>query len=152
ALLGKPGFRIGRALPYPPLSSFAERVLTLPTVAQTTRFELPDGRVLQASGLGPRGAEPAVLILEDMTSADRRDRVMREFVRNAAHQLRTPLTGIATAVEVLQSGAKNNPAERDRFLAHVEAHAQRLIRIARGLLILARAQSGQHMRLEFVAL
>jgi two-component system phosphate regulon sensor histidine kinase PhoR len=87
-----------------------------------------------------------------VTSEERQNQVMREFVRNAAHQLRTPLTGIATAVEVLQAGAKDDPVERDRFLAHVETHAQRLIRIARGLLVLARAQSGEHLRLEFVEL
>jgi signal transduction histidine kinase len=78
--------------------------------------------------------------------------VTREFVRNAAHQLRTPLTGIATAVEVLQAGAKEDPAARDRFLGHIEVHSQRLIRIARGLLVLARAQSGEPMRFEFVEL
>lgn len=151
-LLDDFAFRIGRVLPQSALSDFAERVVSLPAVAQMTRIEWPSGRVLRASGVGPRGSEPAVLILEDMTTEDRRDRVMREFVRNAAHQLRTPLTGIATAVDVLQSGAKNDPPERDRFLGHIETHSQRLIRIARGLLVLARAQSGEHMRLEFVAL
>jgi signal transduction histidine kinase len=88
-----------------------------------------------------------------VTAQYRHDRVMREFVRNAAHQLRTPLTGIATAVEVLQSGAKDNPADRDRFLGHIERDAARLTRIARGLLVLARAQSGeQNLRLELVDL
>jgi two-component system sensor histidine kinase SenX3 len=151
-LLSDPTFRIGQVLSHAALTDFAERVVALPAVAQTTRIDLPDGRILRASGLGPRRAEPAVLMLEDVTSTDRRDRVMREFVRNAAHQLRTPLTGIATAVEVLQAGAKNDPVERDRFLEHVEVQSQRLIRIARGLLVLARAQSGEPMRLEFVGL
>jgi signal transduction histidine kinase len=94
-----------------------------------------------------------VLLIEDVTAQHRQDRVMREFVRNAAHQLRTPLTGITTAVEVLQSGAKESPEDRDRFLAHIERDAARLTRIARGLLLLARAQSReQDIRLEFVEL
>jgi two-component system, OmpR family, phosphate regulon sensor histidine kinase PhoR len=151
-LLGKSSFRIGSVLSNEVLGEFAGRVVALPAVAQSARIELPDGRVLRASGLGPRRSEPAVLVLEDMTAEVRQDRVMREFVRNAAHQLRTPLTGIATAVEVLQAGAKNDPETRDRFLGHVEAYSQRLIRIARGLLVLARAQSGEPMRLELVEL
>ena len=151
-LLDESAFRIGKILPAGPLGSFAERVVALPGVAQTTRVELSGNRILRATGLGPRDADPAVLILEDVTSEERQNQIMREFVRNAAHQLRTPLTGIATAVEVLQAGAKHDPAERDRFLGHVETHSQRLIRIARGLLVLARAQSGEHVRLEFVAL
>src|SRR5262249_5538098 len=90
---------------------------------------------------------------EDVTLQHRDDRVMREFVRNAAHQLRTPLTGITTAVEVLQSGAKDVPADRDRFLEHITHHSERLTRIARGLLVLARAQSGEQiLGLEFVEL
>lgn len=151
-LLGDSTVRVGRLLPAGPLGDFAERVARLPAVAQTTRIELGDGRLLRATGLGPRGDEPTVLVLEDVTAEERKNQVMREFVRNAAHQLRTPLTGIATAVEVLQAGAKNDPVERERFLGHVETHAQRLIRIARGLLVLARAESGEHLRLEFVEL
>ena len=77
----------------------------------------------------------------------------RAFVQNAAHQLRTPLAGIANAVELLQSGAKEDPLARDRFLAHLERETQRLARLARALLVLARAQSGvQAPRLEFVEL
>jgi len=53
---------------------------------------------------------------------------------------------------VLQAGAKEIPAERDRFLEHVEAQSERLIRIARGLLVLARAQSGEPLQLETVEL
>ena len=134
------------------LAEFADSVLAAPDETHSARIELPDGRVLRASGLGPRGAEPAVLILEDVTALERQDEVMREFVRNAAHQLRTPLTAIATAVEVLQAGAKEIPAERDRFLEHVEAQAERLIRIAHGLLVLARAQSGEPVQLETIEL
>ena len=77
---------------------------------------------------------------------------MREFLRNAAHQLRTPLAGITAAVETLQSGAKDQPENRDRFLAHVERHAERLTRLARGLLMLARTQAGEDAPIDFVEL
>jgi signal transduction histidine kinase len=77
---------------------------------------------------------------------------VREFVRNAAHQLRTPLAGITAAVEVLQSGAKEVSSDRDRFLRHIAEHTWRLTRIARALLTLARAQSGESIALESVEL
>ena len=151
-LLRGSAFKAGMPLPVGPLRDFAQRVVAFEAVEETRRIELPDGRLIRASGLGPRGTEPAILIVEDVTSEAQDDRVMREFVRNAAHQLRTPLTGIAAAIEVLQAGAKDNPETRDRFLGHVEVHAQRLIRIARGLLVLARAEAGEPMQLEFVEL
>jgi len=147
-----PGFELGEPLGDDALAEFADRVLAAPDDTHSALLALHDGRVLRASGLGPRGVEPAVLILEDVTAQERQDQIMSEFVRNAAHQLRTPLTAIATAVEVLQAGAKEIPAERDRFLDHVEAQSERLIRIARGLLVLARARSGEPLQLEPVEL
>jgi len=85
----------------------------------------------------------ALLVVDDLTEQERRELAEREFVSNAAHELRTPLTTIIGAVEVLQAGAKEDPAMRDRFLAHIERESGRLARLARAMLTLARAHSGQ---------
>jgi signal transduction histidine kinase len=66
-----------------------------------------------------------------------------DFVKNAAHELRTPVSAISSAIEVLQNGAKDNPADRDRFLGHIEQATKRLERLLDALLVLARAQSGE---------
>jgi signal transduction histidine kinase len=95
----------------------------------------------------------ALLVVDDLTEQERRELAEREFVSNAAHELRTPLTTIIGAVEVLQAGAKEDPAERDRFLAHIERESGRLARLARAMLTLARAHSGQEQpRVEAVEL
>jgi two-component system sensor histidine kinase VicK len=100
----------------------------------------------------PEG-DTVMIVLDDLTEQERRELAEREFVSNAAHELRTPLTTIIGAVEVLQGGAKNNPAERDRFLTHIEREAERLARLARALLTLARAHAGQERpRLDAVSL
>ena len=94
-----------------------------------------------------------LIVLDDLTEQERRELAEREFVSNAAHELRTPLTTIIGAVEVLQSGAKHDPIERDRFLTHIEREADRLARLAGALLTLARAHAGQERpRLEAVSL
>jgi signal transduction histidine kinase len=85
----------------------------------------------------------ALVVIDDLTEQERRELAEREFVSNAAHELRTPLTTIIGAVEVLQAGAKEDAAERDRFLGHIEREAGRLARLARALLTLARAHAGQ---------
>jgi PAS domain S-box-containing protein len=72
-----------------------------------------------------------------------RTRVEREFVTNAAHELRTPVAAIASAVDVLQSGAKEHPPDRDRFLDHIEQQCARLRRLSHSLLVLARVQMSQ---------
>src|SRR4030095_2301207 len=76
----------------------------------------------------------ALLVVDDLTEQERRELDDREFVSNAAHELRTPLTTIIGAVEVLQAGAKEDPAERDRFLGHIERESGRLARLAPRLL------------------
>jgi two-component system phosphate regulon sensor histidine kinase PhoR len=90
----------------------------------------------------PEG-DTVLIVLDDLTEQERRELAEREFVSNAAHELRTPLTTIIGAIEVLQGGAKDDPVERDRFLAHIEREAERLARLARALLTLARAHAGQ---------
>ena len=97
--------------------------------------------------------DDSVLLVEDVTREYKRDRAYGEFVRNAAHQMRTPATAIANTIEILQGGAKEIPEQRDRFLAHIERESTRLVRLIKAMLVLARAQAGvQPPRLEFVPL
>jgi signal transduction histidine kinase len=112
-----------------------------------------DDRSFRVTGFPPTADAPTLLHIEDRTGIARRSRAEREFVANAAHELLTPLTGIITAAFALDAGAKAVPEERDRFIAHIASHADRLTRISRALLVIARAQSGQEPpRLESVAL
>src|SRR5947209_4272841 len=85
-------------------------------------------------------AGAVVCTIEDLTERSLRERADREFITNAAHQLRTPITAIATAIEVLQGGAKESPEPRDRFLGHIERQTERLVRLARAMLTLSRAE------------
>jgi signal transduction histidine kinase/HAMP domain-containing protein len=138
----------GDALPEPwqgfALRDFAQRLFE-ESGAPVQVHVAPDEE--RAYGLTGIPAQPetewALLVIDDLTEQERRELAEREFVSNAAHELRTPLTTIIGAVEVLQSGAKDDPAQRDRFLAHIEREAGRLARLARALLTLARAHSGQ---------
>jgi two-component system, OmpR family, phosphate regulon sensor histidine kinase PhoR len=101
-----------------------------------------DHRFFWVEGLPPAAAETAILIVEDVTERERARRNEREFVENAAHELRTPLAAIVSVMDVLESGAKDIPEARDRFLKHIRVHSERLSRLARSLLVLARLQTG----------
>jgi signal transduction histidine kinase/HAMP domain-containing protein len=150
--------REGDALPEPwqgfGLREFAQRLFDeRATVTQV--HVTPDEQ--HAYGVVGIPSQPetdwALLVVDDLTEQERRELAEREFVSNAAHELRTPLTTIIGAVEVLQAGAKEDPAERDRFLAHIERESSRLARLARAMLTLARAHSGQEApRVEAVEL
>jgi len=86
--------------------------------------------------------ERAVLaVLRDRTDELRRELAEADFVSNAAHELRNPLAGISGAIEVLQSGAKNDPRDRDHFLHRLGEDAERMNRLTQSLLTLARVES-----------
>ena len=125
------------------------RSLRTGEVVDKERLEIarPDGAhvVLDVSAAPVRDAAGRIIgsvgIFADVTIQDRQDRLEREFVTNAAHELQSPLAAIVSAVEVLQAGAKDTPA-RDLFLGHIERETDRLVRLARALLVLVRAQAG----------
>jgi signal transduction histidine kinase len=111
-------------------------------------------RTYSVSGVpARRGVNTAVLVITDISQQERRERAEREFVANAAHELRTPLSAISGAVEALEAGGKDVAAERDRFLGIVSRQTERLGRLVRALLALARAQTGaEQLRLEPVTI
>ena len=136
------------------LREFVERLFEADGSLAQSHVRPDDDRALALVGIPaqPEG-DTVLIVLDDLTEQERRELAEREFVANAAHELRTPLTTIIGAVEVLQAGAKDDPAERDRFLGHIEREAERLARLARALLTLARAHAGQERpRFEQVAL
>lgn len=157
-LLLAPALVPGETLPDPwPAASLRKHVSSLFEAGAdpTTIRVQPDPEHTYVVGLLPpsASADSAVVVITDVTARERRERAEREFVMNAAHELRTPLSAISSAVEVLQQGAKENDADRDRFLEIVERQTARLTRLARSLLMLARAQtSAEAVRLEPVAL
>jgi len=84
-------------------------------------------------------AENAVLaVTRDRTEALRREVAEREFVSNAAHELRNPIAGISGAIEVLRAGAKDDPQAREHFLSRLSDDAERVSRLTDALLTLAR--------------
>ena len=83
----------------------------------------------------------ALLVVRDRTDELRRDQAEREFVSNAAHELRNPIAGMSGAIEVLRSGAKDDPEAREHFLGRLATDVDRVSRLTKALLTLARMEA-----------
>ena len=135
------------------LHAFVRRLFAMDADIAEARLSADDDRIYSIVGIPGRSDLAAVLVVSDISERERRERAQREFVANAAHELRTPLSVISGSVEMLEAGAKEEPEERDRFLANIGRESQRLGRLARALLVLARAESrAESPRLEPVDL
>ncbi len=156
ALLGdgvREGHLLGNPWPTADLRALARRLFAPDAVLESVRVAPAPERSYAVTGVPAAGTGTAVLVVSDVTEQERRERAEREFVANAAHELRTPLSAIVGAVEVLQQGAKDQPDERDRFLKVIERQTSRLSKLGGALLTLARAQTrGEPVRLERVDL
>lgn len=79
-----------------------------------------------------------LVVIQDLSEGRRLEANQHRFLTNAAHELRTPLSNIAFAAELLTSGADEDPEVRRRFLDHIIASARRMQRLSEALLKLAR--------------
>jgi two-component system phosphate regulon sensor histidine kinase PhoR len=89
-----------------------------------------------------------LVVLSDITTLRRLERVRQDFVANVSHELRTPVTSIKGFAETLLEGAMNDPATAERFLGIIMRQAAQLESIIRDLLELARLEQGTAQTLD----
>ena len=84
----------------------------------------------------------ALLVVRDLTAERRADRVRRDFIANASHELRTPVTAIRAAAETLLEGGIELSEQAREFVQMISRHAARLSRLTEDLLDLSRLETG----------
>ena len=88
-----------------------------------------------------------LVVVSDVTERARLDRVRRDFVANASHELKTPVAGIQLLAESAGDAAADGDVEQSLlFSAQIEAEAVRLERLVRDLLDLSRLETAAPSR------
>jgi signal transduction histidine kinase len=107
--------------------------------SQSREIEIGGRHLLLASRALDQGG--AVTTFLDITELRRLEAVRRDFVANASHELKTPLTSIRGYAEAL---ADDDPPDdvRRQFLAAIRVNTLRLQRLVDDLLDLSRLESG----------
>lgn len=104
-------------------------------------LHVEEGVILEASYapfINENGALGGIiLLLQDVTSAQKLENMRREFVANVSHELKTPLTTIKSYTETLLDGILENKELATSFLQVVDGEAERMARLVRDLLQLS---------------
>ena len=81
-----------------------------------------------------------LIVLHDVTRLRNLENIRKDFVANASHEIKTPITAIKGFVETLREGAAENPQEAERFLGIIQKHVERLEALVEDLLSLSRIE------------
>jgi two-component system phosphate regulon sensor histidine kinase PhoR len=95
---------------------------------------------------GDRRPDFVLVRLRDETEAVKLDRMRGDFIANASHELRTPLASLTGFIETLIGPARNDEANRERFLKIMLEQAQRMGRLVDDLMSLSRIEMKAHVR------
>lgn len=87
----------------------------------------------------------AMLVFHDQTARISTERMRADFLANASHELRTPLASLTLLIETLSGPARENAADRDRFLGMMQVQADRMRRLLDDLLSLSRIELDEHV-------
>jgi signal transduction histidine kinase/HAMP domain-containing protein len=86
------------------------------------------------------GDDRVLLLLIDITERERTDSVRRDFVANASHELKTPVSTIIASSEALQIALDRGDDSASAFAARIEESAHQLDRLVGDLLDLSRLE------------
>ncbi|WP_309076305.1 HAMP domain-containing sensor histidine kinase [Paenarthrobacter sp.] len=142
--------------PLEQLSEVATRVSQLP---------LDAGEVALAVRVPPSNSNPGTevgsvghalnLMLDNVASAlqarQKSETKVRQFVADASHELRTPLTAIRGYTELMRM-TENFTSDGEKSLTRVQSQSERMTALVEDLLLLARLDEGQPLKLSQVDL
>lgn len=104
----------------------------------------PKGMVLAVQVTAVRSqwqANGAVLLITDATQQRQAQQMRSEFVANASHELKTPITSIGGFAELLAAGVVKEPDKVQDYLLRIKSETQRMALLIEDILQLARLET-----------
>jgi len=86
----------------------------------------------------------AIIVFNDISELDRLERVRRDFVANASHELKTPITAIRGIAETILGDEEMNADVKRSFVGKINTQSKRLSALVSDLMALSRLESAQN--------
>ncbi len=144
-LYGKPFIEVIRN---PDFVSLVEKVKNsrMPASTEIT-LDLPEEKYLFVK-LSPLAytvgdLSGVIAIFSDLTHLKKLEQIRKDFVANASHELKTPVTAIKGFTETLIDGAIEDKENATKFLYTIKNQSDRLNRLVEDLLVLSSIELGE---------
>jgi len=125
------------------IQNLVDRLLSEEIDFVKTEIDLMDGRTVDVSGLpynDHHGARRLILVFHDITVIKQAEKGLRDFVANASHQLRTPLTSIKGYSETLLDNPPKDFNDARGFLEIILKNADHMNKVISSMLALAKSE------------
>ncbi|WP_229596536.1 HAMP domain-containing sensor histidine kinase [Pseudodesulfovibrio sediminis] len=134
------------------LQELVDSIMADPKPAgQSIQLDLMDSRTVEVSGVpyfDQKGVRKLVVVFHDITEMKRSEEGLKDFVANASHQLRTPLTSIKGYTETLIDNPPAKLEDARGFLDTVLKSADHMDKVISSMLALAKSeQMGKSLEL-----
>ncbi len=86
----------------------------------------------------------AVIVLHDISEIDYLERVRQDFVANASHELKTPITAIRGLTETILDDPAMDMETRRAFTERINVQSRRLSSLVSDLMVISRLESGDN--------
>lgn len=98
--------------------------------------------VYGAALAGEEGNDGAVIVFHDSTELNRLETVRKDFIVNASHELKTPITAIRSILETILDDDDMPVEIQKSFLQKSQIQTERMVAIVSDLMALSRLESG----------
>ena len=102
--------------------------------------------------LGSFSGSEIMVTFHDLTELKQIRRIRAEFISNASHEIKTPLTSIMGIVETLETVAKDDPKAVEYFMETLSTQTKKMNRLVTDLLSLSRIEASVEVPTECINL